>query len=236
MAILKIIIAIILVALVLFLICLVWFRLNQRGKVLAEGDVTKEALPSKYILSKKPLFLIKEDIGQTYVGDCGAYTAQAVLNYFGKDTKEKPRDYYLTWITRQFKSLLPQAMVRLLKHYGVDSEVKIAKNLTDEDKIKVLKQEVLKGFPVMLFVGSGYQSDGTYILEKRKYPGHYLSVWGYDDEKGVFYIYNNALYSSVRDPNLANGNTLLKYEDVLTDWYGGFYMLGVRFTYISMIK
>jgi hypothetical protein len=180
--------------------------------------------------------LTQEDLGKIYSGHCGAYTAKAVLDYFDKESKDDPRDYHISWIAKFSTAMLPQSLRGLLNYYGLKAEVKNAKNLSDENKLEAIKQELIKNAPVILLIGSGNKSDGIYDSDHRKYPGHWISIWGYNDEASVFYIYDNAMSNSIVKKDLPNGNITRTYQEVLRDWYGPFYMFGSRYTYLSLTK
>mgnify|MGYP001599440125 FL=1 len=110
--------------------------------------------------------------------------------------------------------------VQILKTYGIRSERKTAENLFDYNKLILLKRLLMGNSPVMLRIGNGYVSD-KYNPIMGRFQGHWITLWGYDDNKNIFYIYDSGLPSKYWDKSLSIGNTVRTYNEILRDWNFG---------------
>ena len=53
--------------------------------------------------------------------------------------------------------------------------------------------------------------------------GHFVSIWGYDDTEGVFYIYDSTVPKEYYSKNIPIENIKRPYKDFLRDWNGSIY-------------
>jgi len=164
----------------------------------------------------------KEYLEQGYT-QCGAYTVKAVLSAYGKDDKQHPREYQPNLFSKytgvnQGVYLWP----KVLQSYGIPAEEKYATNLSDEERLALLKNLLNKDHPVMLRIGNGYGKSGKYHPWIANFIGHWISLWGYDDEKNVFYVYDPYVATERYDKTIPIGNTTRTYAEVLRDWGKGF--------------
>lgn len=92
-------------------------------------------LNTKMILSVKPKeYLIQ---GPSH---CGAYSVKGILSAFGKDDKGHPKEYHTNFICRLTGSTLSKSYYpNILKRYGIHAEFKTAKDLSNSNKINLLK-------------------------------------------------------------------------------------------------
>lgn len=170
------------------------------------------------ILSQQP----KEYLEQGFT-QCGAYSVKAILSAYGKDDKKNPRDYQpnvlakYTGINRGLY-LWP----KVLQSYGVPAKKGDAKNLSDEQKLILLRELLNEDNPVMLRVGNGYSKSGKYSPFIASFMGHWITLWGYNDEEGVFYIYDSYVPLKKHDKTIPIGNIKRTYKEIIRDWGKGF--------------
>ena len=86
-------------------------------------------------------------------------------------------------------------------------------------------------------IGNGYRQNGSYSSLRAKLVLHWITLWGYDDSKGVFYVYDSAVPKSLYDKDIPIGNKKREYEKVVRDWGAGFISFGFwRYLYIPVTK
>lgn len=165
---------------------------------------------------------------------CGAYSVKAILSAYGKDDKEHARDYQVTRLakyigTHQGLTVWPE----VLRSYGVPAQRGSTRSLIDEQRIETLKNLINKDKIVMLRIGNGYAKNGKYRPSIATYMGHWITLWGYNDEEHVFYVYDPYLDSSRRDKTIPIGNVKRTFSEILRDWGKGF-PTAWRHTYIKV--
>ena len=175
-----------------------------------------EKIPDKYILSIKPKRYLQQGLSH-----CGAYSVKAILSAYGLDTKSHPKYYHPHWLGKLTGSTLgKQYYVNILKRHGVGAEIKSGEGMTDEERIALLKTLLIRNTPVMLRIGNGYISD-RYNPIIGKLVGHWITLWGYDDTRKLFYVYDSALPRLYWGRGLPIGNTTREYTEILRDWKFG---------------
>lgn len=177
-----------------------------------------DRLPTKFILTIKPQQYLKQ--GFTH---CGVYSAKAILSAFGKDIKNHPKEYHTNWIGRNLFSFArgKDYIDRIFRLHGVESETKSAQNLSDKQKLELLKKLLFQNRPVMIGIGNGYIFSNKYNPVIGKILQHWITLWGYDDNKQIFYVYDSALKRKYWDKTLPVGNTTRTYKEILRDWNFG---------------
>ena len=179
----------------------------------------------KKVIIPKPKEYLKQ--GARY---CGGYTIKAILSAYNLDDGRHPKKYV------PIKSLgftTPKLMQETLQYHKFDATVKRANMLSDGKKIQEIKKELDKNHPVTLLIGNGYSPWGKYSKVRRNLFSHWISVWGYDNKKKTFFIYDSCADPKSYD-KLPVGNVERTYEQVLRDWKGVFYFKS--FLYLSIIK
>lgn len=172
-------------------------------------------LPSKFVVSIKPKEYLQQ--GPSH---CGAYSVKAILSAYRLDTKAHPKYYHPNWIGRLTGITLGrQYYVNILNTHGVNAEAKTVDGVPDEERIYLLKK-LLNNTPVMLRVGNGYLNN-KYNPFLGRLIGHWITLWGYDDTKKIFYVYDSALPKKYWGNNLVTGNTTRTYREILRDWKFG---------------
>ncbi len=170
------------------------------------------------ILTRAP----KEYLEQGLI-HCGAFSVKAILSAYNKDVKNDPRDYYTNFIAKYTAIMTgPNMWLKVLRSYRVSAEVENVKKLSDENKIEVLKKLLNKNNPVILRVGNGYSKSGRYHSFFAHFAGHWITLWGYNDEEKVFYVYDSYVALSKHDKTIPIGNTKRTFQEILRDWNKGF--------------
>lgn len=173
--------------------------------------------PHKFVVSKKP----KEYLVQG-PSHCGTYSVKAILSAFGLDTKGHPKEYHTNKFGRLTGLTLGKRYwINILKSYGFDSKIDSADNLSDEEKISFLKTLLSKDTPVMIRIGNGYYHGKEYNPILGKIVVHWITLWGYDDQKQIFFVYDSGMLKKHWDKNLPTGNTIRTYQEILRDWNFG---------------
>ena len=168
----------------------------------------------QFVVSKKP----KEYLKQGPTG-CGLYAIKGILSAYGKDDGRNPFVYYpagvLPFITTRLR------LINILRSRGFDAHWRSARELSNAQKLAALKESLLRDTPVMLHIGNGYRKNGIWSKTRWLLVSHWVTLWGFDDEKSVFYIYDPCVPLRYHDKDVPIGNTQRTYDQVLRDWGGG---------------
>lgn len=175
-------------------------------------------LLGKFIVTNKPKEYLQQGLSH-----CGVYCVKAILSAYGKDDKDHPKDYHSNWIGKNFFSFATgdDYYDKIFASYGVKSKTKSAENLSDQEKLELLKSLLSKDTPIMIRVGNGYYKSTKYNPLLGKLVPHWITLWGYDDEKQIFYVYDSGMLKEHWNQNLPIGNTTRTYEEILRDWNFG---------------
>lgn len=176
-----------------------------------------QELPEKFIVSRRPKEFLKQGLMH-----CGAYSIKAVLEAYDKADKKNPEDYHLSWWQRISGLTSAYTWQKVLRNYGLNAEVGNVKDLTQTGRLEFLKELLSNDAPVMVRIGNGYLPSGKYNPILGRIIGHWVTVWGYDDQMQVFYIYDSAVAPRLYD-NIPTGNKRRSYKEMLRDWKGGLF-------------
>lgn len=195
-------------------------------------------LPTRFIISRRP-----EEYLVQGPSHCGAYSVKGILSAFGLDSRGHPKEYHANWFCRLTGATLgKQYWVNILKSYDVDSKIDSADDLSDEERLNLLKNLLSKDMPVMIRIGNGYFHSKGYNPILGKIVGHWITLWGYNDQKKIFYVYDSGLLKKHWDKELPTGNTTRTYQELLRDWnYGrwqpwSWYISPQNYLYIKINK
>lgn len=168
----------------------------------------------QFIVSKKP----KEYLKQGPTG-CGAFSVKGILSAYGKDNKKYPFQYLplsaIPFVTSSFH------WVKLLRSYGLDARMNSLRGMNDEEMIIILKNALSMDAPAMLSVGNGYRGNGIWNRMRWQLISHWITLWGFDDEKSVFYIYDSCVPLPYHDNSIPIGNIARTYSQIARDIRGG---------------
>ena len=178
------------------------------GRIYPSNVTLKQDTKTENALHMNPsLFL-----SQTY-NNCGPYSAMAAINIVNGEVTEAEQLAKETKYRIIDNLTLPQGVVKLLKDHNVKVEQYILKNLTDDEKILFLKNQIDTGHPVILLI----RIDG-YL--------HYVTVLGYN-ERG-FMLYESLMPPkeegkriTTRDYNATEGNCYSLNTRIISLWNNG---------------
>lgn len=167
-----------------------------------------------FVVSKKP----KEYLKQGLTG-CGAYSIKGILSAYGKDDKKHPLEYSITAVLPFIATW--RRWVRILQSYGLNARCDFARALSPEERLVRLKELLRRDTPVMLLIGNGYRGCGKWNKWQWRVVSHWVTLWGFDDEKGLFYVYDSAVPRRCYDESIPIGNVVRSYRQVVRDMEGG---------------
>ena len=179
------------------------------------------------IVSKAPKEYLKQGLNL-----CGACSVKAILSAYGKDDKEKAQDY-LPGILKYVRPPTGKILIDVLKSYGFNASLESAKHLSDQERLSLLKELIDKDTPVMLRIGNGYLPNGKHSKLIAAFIGHWITLWGYNDDEGVFYVYDPYLSIKRYDKTIPIGNVKRTFDEVLRDMGYGF-PFARRYNYIRL--
>lgn len=188
-------------------------------------------LPQKYISSHKP----KDYPKQGWI-HCGMYCVKNILCALGRDIHDDPRNYHISKFSRLQGKNMPDELAKILRINNIDANVKTAEMPNDQERLGILKEEISKDQPVILRVNNGYMRSGKYSALQSHFlkyiASHWITIYGYDDQKECFYIYDPYIdQTKIKDPPPI-GNIARSYEDVLRDWKRALLTWPKRYVYI----
>ena len=187
--------------------------------------------PSKFILSKKPKEYLKQGLSH-----CNVYAIKGILSAYGKDVKQSPEDYH-TSRNRRFTGLIwnLEVIAKILSSHGVPAQLNSAANVSEKERLTLLKRLLANDTPVMIRIGNGYLPSGKYLTILGKVVGHWITLWGYDDEEKAFYVYDSAIPKKHYDKGIPIGNKKRTYSEISRDWEGALTpWLFKRYLYIEI--
>ena len=155
------------------------------------------------ILNRRPKEYLEQGLTQ-----CGAFSVKAIVSAYGKDNKNHPREYQPNFLAKY--TGINRGLVlwpKVLRSYGMPAERGDTKNLSDKQRIELLKKLLSENKVVMLRIGNGFSKNGKYNSFVASFMGHWITLWGYDDEKEIFYVYDSYVALAKHDKTIPIGNT-----------------------------
>jgi len=155
------------------------------------------------------------------------------LSSFGLDDKDRPEKYHANWIGRHIVSMTigRDYYVKIFQSYGLKAKAGNAESLSGIERINLLKTFLAEDRRIMARIGNGYIFSDKYIPTLGKLITHWITLWGYDDEKQAFYVYDSGLPKKYWRKDLSIGNTLRTYKEMLRDWnFGKWQMLAWNYS------
>lgn len=174
-------------------------------------------IPHKFIVSREPEQYLKQGLSH-----CGVYMLKGILSAYGKDDKNHPKEYHTNWVGRNLFSFTTgrEYYDKIFASYGIQTETNSAQYLSNEERLNLLKALLVEDNPVMIRIGNGY-INCTYNPLVGQFMPHWITSWGYDDERKIFYVYDSGLPKKCWNTNLPIGNTARTYKEILRDWNFG---------------
>ena len=163
---------------------------------------------------------------------CGEYNVRAVLDAFDIEYRPEKRPRLRE---RVFGLSFVSDLHRVLAGHGVDAEIRHATELHDESRLALLRGHIDSHEPVILAVGNGHLSRTRDSALARAVVGHFVTIYGYDAERDVFFVYDPYLRGDPPEP-LPAGNVERTSEEILRDWRGPFYyrFIGMDHLYLPI--
>lgn len=168
--------------------------------------------------------------------NCGLYAVEGVLSAYGKNLeKMHPSKFHMNFVQYIF-GLTPASLItKVLGKFGIAAQIGDASTWSNEKRLEYLKQTLATGRPIIIRIGGAYYGDGIYKPFWGKVIGHWVTLWGYNDETKQFYIYDSAVayqhYQSV-----PVGNVSRSYIDVLRDWGQGLTPFPNPYQYVEVLS
>ncbi len=163
---------------------------------------------------------------------CGEYNVRALLDSFGITyrTDERPR-LRIRMFGLSFVADLRLALAR----HGVEAEARHASELHDESRLALLRGHIDSHEPVIIAIGNGHLSRNLDSALARSLLGHFITIYGYDADRDVFFVYDPFLGGEPPEP-LPAGNVERTTQEILRDWKGPFYYrwLGLDHVYLPV--
>jgi hypothetical protein len=165
---------------------------------------------------------------------CGEYNARSVVESFGIGFEAEPKPRLRV---RMFGLAFMSDLCAALKRHGLDANVRSASELHDESRLALLRGYIDSHEPVILAIGNGHLSRGRDSALARAFVGHFITIYGYDAEAGVFFVYDPYLEGDHSTP-LPAGNDVRTETEILRDWNGPFYYpwIGMDHVYVTAAR
>jgi len=155
---------------------------------------------------------------------CGGYTAKAIITSFGFDTPHHPKELYLTKLGKIIcSSSEPSSWRKVFENHGLKASNGSCIFKTQKEKLDFIRECILNNTRIMIRVGKGRNSNNEYSTVRAALAGHWISIWGFNDETKVFYIYDSSVKKKYYSKNLELGNTIRDYEQVINEWKLGWW-------------
>ena len=166
----------------------------------------------QYIVAKFPsAFPSKDNRKWT----CGMYTLKAVIEWYNWSQINNYKYYASGWLARNTWYMMPWALMKVLKQHGLSAKNVHCRWIAKVKKIEILKSLLHKG-PVILLISHAYSSTRNFSFRRAFTLQHYITLWWYDDEKRIFYVYDsNTEKTHHRGDTLPVGNIILDYNKLL---------------------
>lgn len=163
---------------------------------------------------------------------CGEYNVRAMLDAFAIEYRPERRPRLRVRVFGL--SFVSDIRTELARH-GVDAQIHRATELHDESRLALLRGHVDSHEPVILAIGNGHLSRTKDSATVRAVVGHFVTVYGYDAQRDVFFVYDPYLRGEPPRP-LPAGNVERTSEEILRDWKGPFYyrFIGMDHVYLPV--
>lgn len=148
---------------------------------------------------------------------CGIFTIKAVLDAYHLDAHTRPKDY-LTFFSRVFFGYTnPLRLQSVLRRRGLEAPFRLTWFMNKQQRLALIKKHLRKGEPLILLVSSEENRYLKKVRFKKWVAPHWISVWGYDEEKKEFFIYNSLIVPEFHH-KVPIGNISISYDRLLRLW------------------
>lgn len=145
--------------------------------------------------------------------DCGPYNTAAVVRaLLKKEINSAEFSKNISWRLPN-KYTLPWGLEKQLREYDISIEIPNVKNLSDGDKIALLRERLSRGRAII-------------ILGGRENYQHYISIFGFDSMNDRFYVYDSLFKRggdgvTMDDNGELPGNVTYSSQELLNFWRAG---------------
>jgi len=154
------------------------------------------------------------------------YTLKAVIEWYNGSQVNNYKNYANNRLGRKFWYMLPWTLIKVLYHHWLSVQQVHCRWMSKPKKLEVLTSLLHHG-PVILLISHAYSSKRDFSFRRAFSLQHYITLWWYDDEKRMFYVYDsNTEKTHHKGTTLPVGNILLEYDKLLLYW-----RLGGRWLY-----
>ncbi|MBN1373488.1 MAG: hypothetical protein JW987_16235 [Anaerolineaceae bacterium] len=163
---------------------------------------------------------------------CGETNARTIVEGFGRSYKPLASPpLRVKWVGFSY----PRDIETLLRHNGLSASVRHASRLEDPARLKLIMAHIDRDEPVILAIGDGHLQRNTDSPLARLFVGHFITVYGYNLEQQIFYIYDSWLDGDF-DGEIPVGNEVRSFSVLLRDWRGPLYypLIGMKHIYIPV--
>lgn len=178
---------------------------------------------SLYIIHRFPSSFPSKD-ERTWA--CWMYTLKAVIEWYNQSQINNCGYYADSWLSRWSWYMLPWWLMKILQQSWLSVKRIYCRWIRKQQKLDILKSMIRQG-PVILLISHAYSSKRYFSFRRACTLQHYISLWWYDDNKRVFYVYDsNTEKTHHIGTTLPVGNIILSYDSLLL-----YRRLGVRWLY-----
>jgi hypothetical protein len=190
----------------------------QEDFMIKNGDKVVTHAPTKY----------EHQQGMT----CGETNVRTITEGFGKKYQPMLNPPLRVHV---FGFSLIKDIYNLIKLNGLSSQIHFAGNVDDQTKLKLIQKYIDQNEPVLIAIGNGHLKRGQYSDLARNFLGHYITIYGYNAEQEIFYIYDAWLDGDYQG-TIPVGNEIRTSSQLLLSWKGPFYygLIGMRNIYLPV--
>ncbi len=167
---------------------------------------------------------------------CGGYSVKAILEAYGVEYQKHPRTLYPKGQQHIALASTPKHWKKIFQNFGLAASIYSANGKSKHEKLEVIKSALADGYPIMLRVKNGYLPNGKYNSILALFINHWITLWGYDDEQKIFYVYDSAVPQKLYAKEIPIGNVERSYQEILRDWKGTFYPWPWKYCYLIITK
>lgn len=148
-------------------------------------------------------------------GTCGMYTLKAVIEWYNQSQINNYRYYANDRLSKKTWYMLPWWLMKVLRQSWLSARRIYCRWMRKEQKLDILRSMIRQG-PVILLISHAYSSKRYFSFRRACTLQHYISLWWYDDDKRIFYVYDSNTEKTHHIGNtLAVGNIILSYDSLL---------------------
>ncbi len=147
---------------------------------------------------------------------CAHYSLKAVIEW-KKKIKRPIEDYAADWWSRKTYLMTPWWIMKVLKKYKLKYSIIKAKTLSEEERLFLLKYN-LKNGPIILLVANWQTKKKRFSRSRALIEWQYITVWGYDDKKEGFYVYDSNTKRKT-EKEIMEWTIKVPYKYILIEWW-----------------